>query len=274
MLLRPSLVSSGIHATARRALAACGPSPPTMVKCAFSTSPLRQASILGELHNFKASYSKVIRRGRGPSSGKGSRATWWCTRGFNGGQTKDEIVAGSFGFKNRNSVIMSPLSLDHLQEWIDAGRIDPNQPITFKELVRSRCLHGIKDGVKLLGGKGKGNFRARINITVSRASKSAIEAVEAAGGTVTTRFFNRLGILTAAYPQCFPHAPRLADPTSRKDIEYYRDPDHRGYLAHTVKPDENPHSLFFKKPEEADKVKQRKKKQSGKQKKQAENRLW
>ena len=27
---------------------------------------------------------------------------------------------------------------------------------------------------------------------------------------------------------------RLPDPTSRKDIEYYRDPKNRGYLAHTV----------------------------------------
>lgn len=45
---------------------------------------------------------------------------------------------------------MSPLNLDRLQSWIDAKRIDPTKPITFKELCESRCLHGIKDGVKLL----------------------------------------------------------------------------------------------------------------------------
>lgn len=48
------------------------------------------------------------------------------------------------------SVDMSPLNLGKLQEWIDQGRIDPTQPITFKHLVDTRCLHGIKDGVKLL----------------------------------------------------------------------------------------------------------------------------
>jgi large subunit ribosomal protein L15 len=40
---------------------------------------------------------------------------------------------------------------------------------------------------------------------------------------------------------------RLPDATSRKDIEYYRDPAHRGYLTHTMREGESP-SLFFKKP--------------------------
>jgi large subunit ribosomal protein L15 len=43
---------------------------------------------------------------------------------------------------------------------------------------------------------------------------------------------------------------RLPDATSRKDIEYYRDPAHRGYLAYMVKQGESP-SLFFKPPGEA-----------------------
>jgi len=45
---------------------------------------------------------------------------------------------------------MSPLNIDRLQSWIDQGRIDPSKPITMKELNASRCLHGVKDGVKLL----------------------------------------------------------------------------------------------------------------------------
>lgn len=43
---------------------------------------------------------------------------------------------------------------------------------------------------------------------------------------------------------------RLPDATGRKDIEYYRDPAHRGYLSYTVKDGESP-SLFFKIPGEA-----------------------
>ncbi len=45
---------------------------------------------------------------------------------------------------------MSPLNLDRVQNWVDQGRLDPSKPITVKELVESRCLHGVKDGVKLL----------------------------------------------------------------------------------------------------------------------------
>jgi large subunit ribosomal protein L15 len=48
---------------------------------------------------------------------------------------------------------------------------------------------------------------------------------------------------------------RLPDATARKDIEYYRDPAHRGYLAYMMKQGESP-SLFFKPPGE---VKDRKK---------------
>lgn len=101
----------------------------------------------------------------------------------------------------RFSVTMSPLNLDRLQSWIDQGKIDATKPITMKELVDSRCLHGVKDGVKLLGD-GAENFTAKIDITVSRASKVAIEAIEKAGGKVTTRYFNKLGMNTPGDAEC------------------------------------------------------------------------
>jgi len=40
---------------------------------------------------------------------------------------------------------------------------------------------------------------------------------------------------------------RLPDPTSRKDLEYYRDAAKRGYLSHLVKEGHGP-SLFFRTP--------------------------
>ena len=169
------------------------------------------------------------------------------------------------------SVEMSPINLDRIQSWIDQGRLDPTKPITMKELADSRCLHGVKDGVKLLG-RNADQLKTPINILVSRASTSAIEAVEAAGGKVTTRFYtkpairrilrgesessfeplvisgpstNGSPILSAA--SASPFSFRLPDPTSRKDIEYYRDPAHRGYLSHLLEEGQGP-SLFFKTP--------------------------
>lgn len=65
--------------------------------------------------------------------------------------------ADTIGF--RFSPVMSPLNLDKLQSWIDKGRIDPSKPITLKELVESRCLHGTpKHGVKILAKVGMANI--------------------------------------------------------------------------------------------------------------------
>jgi large subunit ribosomal protein L15 len=47
--------------------------------------------------------------------------------------------------------------------------------------VKARVLRRAKDGVRLLG---RGELKTKLNIEVHGASKSAIAAVEKAGGTV------------------------------------------------------------------------------------------
>lgn len=145
---------------------------------------------------------------------------------------------------------MSSLNLDTLQKWLDDGRIDPKNPITLKELLDSRAVHGIKDGVKLLG-RGAESFTHPINIEVSRASASAIAAIEAAGGKVTTRYFTKDSIRRFTKPHLYADEDgvipefKLPDASSRWDLEYYRDPAHRGYLSDQVRKGQSP-SLFFK----------------------------
>ncbi|KAL1969284.1 hypothetical protein VTN77DRAFT_9476 [Rasamsonia byssochlamydoides] len=271
----------------------------------------RNAHILATLSDTPGAYNKRIRRGRGPASGKGKtsgrghkgqKQHGKVPAGFNGGQTPDHIVHGERGFENIFSLDMAPANLDRIQEWIDQGRIDPNRPITVKELVQSRCIHQAKDGVKLLARGGQGVLKQPIHVVVSRASASAIAAVEAAGGSVTTRFYTRSSIQRILRRQTHPFVSmawseksgsealnkslgegpiveseimkrmgyqyRLPDPTNRKDIEYYRDPAHRGYLSHLLKPNEGP-SLFFISPAE-------RKSTAGvkKEKTLPENRLW
>jgi large subunit ribosomal protein L15 len=174
---------------------------------------------------------------------------------------------------------MSPINLDKIQDWINQKRIDPTQPITVKELSATRAVHGVKDGIKLLG-RGADQLTTPINIVVSRASTSAIAAVEALGGTVTTRFYTKYALHRIKQGKTAPYVSlrwdpaalnnpalnqvgmgsdpaerikgmgfqyRLPDPTSRKDIEYYRDPAHRGYLSHMVGEGETP-SLYHRIP--------------------------
>ena len=62
---------------------------------------------------------------------------------------------------------------------------------------------------------------------------------------------------------------RLPDPTSRKEIEYYRDPENRGYLSHTVGEKEGP-SLFHRNPDFVKKIVRRRAKGPTA----AENKIW
>lgn len=205
-------------------------------------------------------------------------------RNFNGGQTPVEVSHGLRGFKKcvsqaqyRMAAVrlivkysfsehMVSLNLGRLQSWVDQDRIDPSKPITIKELSDSRCAVGIKDGVKLLGG-GSERLRSALNIVVSKASATAIAAIENAGGSVTTRFYTPFSIQRILAGKTDPihslksQSPevegeqranggfsyRLPDPTSRKDMEYYRDPAHRGYLSYQLADGQGP-SLFFKTP--------------------------
>lgn len=192
---------------------------------------------------------------------------------------------------------MSPINLDRIQSWIDQGRLDPTRPITVKELADSRCLHGVKDGVKLLA-RGKEMLKTPINILVSRASGEAISAIEAIGGKVTTRYYTKVSIkrilkgesestfaplamtpapvegkisgLAPTPISASPFTYRLPDPTSRKDLEYYRDPAHRGYLSHLVEEGHGP-SLFFKTPGTGTR---RRVKKAGAAAVAGENRIW
>ncbi|KAG9237739.1 ribosomal protein L18e/L15P [Amylocarpus encephaloides] len=260
---------------------AAAPTSSPLLSFLLPSTQARHASILGDLRDVPSAYNKRIRRGRGPSSGKGKTSG----RGhkgqkqhgkvpvrFQGGQTPQDIVKGVRGFENLFSVEMSKVNLNRIQDWIDQGRLDPTKPITVKELAESRCLHGVKDGVKVLA-RGKEDLKTPINLLVSRASVAAIEAIEAAGGTVTTRYYTKQSIkrllksesessftplsqtfskaeaasLTGSAGAAMPFTYRLPDPTSRKDLEYYRDPAHRGYLSHMLGKGQGP-SLFFKAP--------------------------
>lgn len=167
---------------------------------------------------------------------------------------------------------MSEVNLDKLQDWINQGRIDPTKKITPKELIESRLVGSVKDGIKILARGGRNSIRQPLDIVVSKASAGAIEAIETAGGKIVTRYYTKLSmrrlltgesvhseeplpvgkefveaVVNQARKQGFRY--RLPDPTSREDIEYYRDPAHRGYLSHQLKEGESP-SLYFKVPGE------------------------
>ncbi|MCY4463589.1 MAG: 50S ribosomal protein L15 [Albidovulum sp.] len=152
---------------------------------------------LNELSDKAGSSRNRKRVGRGPGSGTGKTAgrgmkgqksrSGVSLKGFEGGQMPLYQRMPKRGFRNPGRKSFGLVNLGILQKFIDAGKIDPESPVTEKELVESGAARSAPDGVRVLG---KGELRAKINLVVAGASKPAIAAVEALGGTIETRKAN------------------------------------------------------------------------------------
>ncbi|KNC46880.1 50S ribosomal protein L15 [Thecamonas trahens ATCC 50062] len=183
------------------------------------------------------------RVGRGHGSGRGKTATRGHkgqkarsggapARGFEGGQTPLRKRLPKRGFTNASSLAYVPLNLDRIQTAVADGRLDASAPITMRSLVNAGVVSAssVKDGIKLLAGKTPETFRLPITLEVSAASSTAIEAIERAGGSIKTVYFNRLGLRALLKPHTFDVMPRLARPPPRLRARY-ESYEHRGYLA-------------------------------------------
>ena len=82
----------------------------------------------------------------------------------------------------RNSKNHAWLNLGILSKAIEAGKLDTKKEITEADLVATGVVRRLKDGVRLLA---KGDAPKKVKITVTGASKAAVEAIEKAGGKVT-----------------------------------------------------------------------------------------
>ena len=68
-----------------------------------------------------------------------------------------------------------------MQTAVDAGKLDAKAPVTVEALIAAGVVRRALDGVKLLGS---GEIKAKLAFEVAAASKSAVAAVEKAGGSV------------------------------------------------------------------------------------------
>jgi len=147
---------------------------------------------LHELADNPGATKKRKRIGRGPGSGTGKTGgrgikgqksrSGVSINGYEGGQMPLYQRLPKRGFTNINSKRHAVVNLGLLQKFIDAKKIDAKQPITEETLVASGLVRRVRDGVRILG---KGEISAKLDLTVAGASKSAVEAIEKAGGKVT-----------------------------------------------------------------------------------------
>jgi large subunit ribosomal protein L15 len=146
---------------------------------------------LHEIADNAGSHKKRMRVGRGIGSGKGKQAgrggkgqtarTGVRIKGFEGGQMPLHRRLPKRGFNNIFRVEYAEINLDRLQQAIDSKLVDVKETVNAESLVKSGVVRRAKGGIRLLG---RGEIKAKINIEVYGASKSAVAAVEKAGGTV------------------------------------------------------------------------------------------
>ncbi|MEX3016866.1 50S ribosomal protein L15 [Gymnodinialimonas hymeniacidonis] len=148
---------------------------------------------LHELRDNPGATKRRKRVGRGPGSGMGKTAG----RGIKGQKSRSGVAINAYeggqmplyqrlpkrGFNKPNRKEFAVVNLGLIQKFIDAGKIDAKAEITEDALVASGLVRRKLDGVRVLA---KGEVSAKLNISVTGASKAAVEAVEKAGGKLTT----------------------------------------------------------------------------------------
>ncbi|KAG8760744.1 YmL10 [Serendipita sp. 396] len=166
--------------------------------------------------------------GRGHKGQKARSGNHKPGPGFEGGQTPITLRFPKRGFTNFTRREYAVVNLDRLQHWIDIGKLkcSPDKPITALELEQSNCVHGAKGGIKLLSD-GAMSLRSAVFIQPSKASKTAIRAIEQKGGGIICRYYNALAMRDCLNGRT---DRKAAAPTRREDIEWYSDFKHRGYL--------------------------------------------
>jgi large subunit ribosomal protein L15 len=146
---------------------------------------------LNEINDNPGSSKDRMRVGRGIGSGKGKTGgrgvkgqksrTGVAIKGFEGGQMPLHRRLPKRGFTNIFAKDYNEVSLARVQVAIDAGKLDAKKPVTVEALKDAGVVRRLKDGVRLLG---VGELKAAVTFEIAGASKSDIEAVEKAGGSV------------------------------------------------------------------------------------------
>ena len=135
-------------------------------------------------------YRKRVGRGIGSGLGK------TCGRGHKGQKSRRGKALGAFeggqmplhrrmpkrGFTNKWAKTFAEVNLDQLQKAVDNGRLNTAQPVDAAAVRQAGIVKRTHDGVRVLG---RGELNTKLDLVVAGASKTARQAVEAAGGSVT-----------------------------------------------------------------------------------------
>ena len=145
---------------------------------------------LNELRDNPGATKSRKRIGRGPGSGMGKTGgrgikgqksrSGVAIKGYEGGQMPLYQRLPKRGFNKPNRKKFAVVNLGIIQKFVDAKKLDAKAAITEDTLVEAGIVRRKLDGVRVLA---KGEITAKLTLEVTGASKSAVDAVEKAGGS-------------------------------------------------------------------------------------------
>jgi len=132
-----------------------------------------------------------LRVGRGIGSGKGKT----CGRGVKGQKSRSGVAIKAFeggqmplyrrlpkrGFNSFGKINIAIMNLEKIQSYINEKTINPSDTINIDLLKKLKLINKNSQKLKILG---TGELKDKVNIEADLISKSAIEKLEKAGGTV------------------------------------------------------------------------------------------
>lgn len=147
---------------------------------------------LHELSDNEGAARKKKRVARGPGSGKGKTAG----RGIKGQKSRSGVALGGYeggqmplyrrlpkrGFTKPNAKEYAVINLGLIEKFIGLGKLDISVEITEDVLVAAGVTKYKRDGIRVLN---KGTLTSAVKLSVTGASAAAVEAVKAAGGSLT-----------------------------------------------------------------------------------------
>lgn len=146
---------------------------------------------LNELRDIDGAFKPRKRVGRGIGSGTGKTGgrgvkgqksrSGVAIKGFEGGQMPIYRRLPKRGFTNIFAKKYTVVSVGRIQAAIDAKKLDAKKTIDVAALIAAGVVRREKDGVRVLSD---GDLKAKITVEVAGASKSAIEKIEKAGGSI------------------------------------------------------------------------------------------
>ncbi|QAY96987.1 50S ribosomal protein L15 [Methylovirgula ligni] len=146
---------------------------------------------LNEITDNPGATKARIRVGRGIGSGKGKTGgrgvkgqkarTGVAIKGFEGGQMPLHRRLPKRGFTPPSSKNYNEVNLGRIQEAVSAGKLPADAAVTIETLLAAGVVTKRRDGVRILG---VGEISAKLAFEVAGASKSAVAAIEKAGGSV------------------------------------------------------------------------------------------